>query len=31
MAFIAFLTSPEGQKMINDFRMNGQQLFFTYE
>jgi tungstate transport system substrate-binding protein len=31
MAFIAFLTSPEGQKMINNFRMNGQQLFFTYE
>jgi tungstate transport system substrate-binding protein len=31
MTFIAFLTSPEGQKMISDFRMNGQQLFFTYE
>jgi tungstate transport system substrate-binding protein len=31
MAFIAFLTSPEGQKMINEFKMNGQQLFFTYE
>jgi tungstate transport system substrate-binding protein len=31
MTFIAFLTSPQGQKMISDFRMNGQQLFFTYE
>ncbi len=31
MSFIAFLTSPEGQKAIADFRMNGQQLFFIYE
>lgn len=31
MSFIAFLTSPEGQKAIADFRKNGQQLFFIYE
>lgn len=27
MAFIAWLTSPEGQKMIGEFRKNGTQLF----
>lgn len=31
MSFIAFLTSPQGQKAIADFRMNSQQLFFIYE
>jgi tungstate transport system substrate-binding protein len=31
MSFIAFLTSPEGQKIIADFRKNGQPLFFVYE
>jgi tungstate transport system substrate-binding protein len=31
MSLIAFFTSPEGQQMINDFKVNGQQLFFTYE
>ncbi len=31
MAFIAYLTSPEGQQAIADFKMNGQQLFFLYE
>ena len=31
MSFIAFLTSPAGQKAIADFRMNGKQLFFIYE
>lgn len=30
MAFIAFLTGPEGQKMIDNFTMKGKQLFFTY-
>jgi tungstate transport system substrate-binding protein len=31
MAFIAYLTNPtEGQKVINDYRKNGQQLFFLY-
>ncbi len=31
MAFIAYLTSNEGQKAITDFKVNGQQLFFVYE
>jgi tungstate transport system substrate-binding protein len=31
MDFIAFLTSPQGQKMISDYKMKGKQLFFTYE
>ncbi|MEZ4598570.1 MAG: substrate-binding domain-containing protein [Syntrophotaleaceae bacterium] len=31
MAFIEFLTGPEGQKMINNFTLNGKQLFFTYD
>jgi tungstate transport system substrate-binding protein len=31
MALVTFFTSPEGQKMINDFKVNGQQLFFTYK
>lgn len=31
MAFIAYLTSNEGQKAISDFKVNGQQLFFVYE
>lgn len=26
--FIAFVTSPEGQKIIADYKVNGQQLFF---
>lgn len=30
MAFIAYLTSNEGQKAITDFKVNGQQLFFVY-
>jgi tungstate transport system substrate-binding protein len=28
-AFIDWLVSPEGQKAINDFKINGQQLFFA--
>jgi tungstate transport system substrate-binding protein len=28
-AFIDWLISPEGQKAINDYKINGQQLFFT--
>jgi tungstate transport system substrate-binding protein len=28
-AFIDWLISPEGQKAINDYRINGQQLFFA--
>jgi tungstate transport system substrate-binding protein len=31
MDFIAFLTSNEGQKMIQDYKMKGKQLFFTYK
>jgi tungstate transport system substrate-binding protein len=31
MALVAFFTSPEGQQMINDFKVNGQQLFFTFK
>jgi len=31
MAFIAYLTSNEGQKAITDFKVNGNQLFFVYE
>ncbi len=31
MAFIAYLTSNEGQKAIADFKVNDQQLFFIYE
>jgi tungstate transport system substrate-binding protein len=31
MAFIAYLTSNEGQKAIADFKVKGQQLFFIYE
>jgi tungstate transport system substrate-binding protein len=31
MAFIAYLTSNEGQKAIADFKVKGQQLFFLYE
>ncbi len=31
MSFIAFLTSPEGQKLIANFQMNGQALFFIYD
>lgn len=31
MAFIAYLTSNEGQKAIADFKVKGQQLFFVYE
>jgi len=27
MAFIDFLTSEEGQKIIGEFKKNGQQLF----
>ena len=27
-AFIDWLTSPEGQKAIADYKINGQQLFF---
>jgi tungstate transport system substrate-binding protein len=28
MCYIAFLTSPEGQRMINEYRKNGKQLFY---
>jgi tungstate transport system substrate-binding protein len=28
-AFVAWLISPEGQKAINDYKINGQQLFFA--
>lgn len=28
MAFIGFVTSPEGQKIIGEFRVNGKQLFY---
>jgi tungstate transport system substrate-binding protein len=28
-AFINWLISPEGQKAINDYKVNGQQLFFA--
>jgi tungstate transport system substrate-binding protein len=28
MAYIAFLTSPEGQKLIAEFKKNGEQLFY---
>jgi tungstate transport system substrate-binding protein len=28
-AFIDWLISPEGQKAINDYKVNGQQLFFA--
>ncbi len=31
MAFIAYLTSPEGQQAIADFKVNRQQLFFLFE
>lgn len=31
MAFIAYLTSNEGQKAIAAFKVKGQQLFFLYE
>ncbi len=31
MLLIAYLTSPEGQKRIADYQMNGQQLFFIYK
>ncbi len=31
MAFISYLTNPaEGQKVIADYKKNGQQLFFIY-
>ncbi len=30
LAFVDFLVSPEGQKGIADYRVNGQQLFFVY-
>jgi len=30
-AFANFLTGETGQKLIDDYRKNGQQLFFTYE
>jgi tungstate transport system substrate-binding protein len=29
-AFVDFLLSDEGQKLISGFTVNGQQLFFTY-
>lgn len=29
MAFIEFITSKEGKKIINNYRVNGQQLFFA--
>ena len=28
-AFIDWIVSPEGQKAISDFKINGQQLFFA--
>ena len=28
-AFIDWMVSPEGQKAINDYKINGQQLFFA--
>jgi tungstate transport system substrate-binding protein len=28
MAFVDWITSPEGQKAIADFKVNGEQLFF---
>jgi tungstate transport system substrate-binding protein len=28
-AFIDWLVSPEGQKAINDYKINGNQLFFA--
>jgi len=28
MLYIGFLTSPEGQKIIEDFKKNGEQLFY---
>jgi tungstate transport system substrate-binding protein len=28
-AFIDWLVSPEGQRAINDYKINGQQLFFA--
>lgn len=31
MSFIAFLTGPEGQKIIAEFRKNGEPLFFVYD
>lgn len=31
LAFVAYLTSPEGQKLIADYRRNGEPLFFIYK
>lgn len=31
MSFIAWLTSPEGQQMINDYKKHGKQLFYIYK
>ena len=30
MKFIEYLISEEGQKIISDYKINGEQLFFTY-
>ena len=30
MLFISFLTSPQGQKLIEGYKVNGEQLFHTY-
>jgi tungstate transport system substrate-binding protein len=31
MALVEFMTSAEGQKIIENFKLNGQQLFFIYK
>ena len=31
MALVEFMTSPEGQKIIENFKVNDQQLFFLYK
>lgn len=31
MSFIDWLTSPEGQQLINDYKKHGKQLFYIYE
>jgi tungstate transport system substrate-binding protein len=28
MAYIGYITSPEGQEIINNYEANGEQLFF---
>ena len=31
MLLIAYLTSPQGQEIIKNYRKLGEQLFYTYE